>query len=174
MLATSIPAAASASKAAVPAEKANRFPGSGRPPEPTDVSRLTIARSAAASAVVAGVNAEAGRSRRGASAPSKCTSPATAMSTGAGRGSRGAGAAGVGGGVSVVEPAGARDESGDDGSVVALQPAAAPPTTSASTAPQRRTPLQTAPVMASWCHRAPDTPPEVGVAPWADGDTLRS
>ena len=98
MLATSIPAAASASKAAVPAEKVNRFPGSGRPPEPTDVSRLTIARSAAASAAVAGANAEAGRRRRGASAPSKCTSPATAMSTGAGRGSRGAGAAVVGGG----------------------------------------------------------------------------
>ena len=47
-------------------------------------------------------------------------SEVTAITTDAGRGSRGAV---VGRGVSVVEPAGAGDESGGDGSVVGVQPA---------------------------------------------------
>ncbi len=91
IVATSTPAAASASNAAGPAEKVNRLPGSGRPPVPTEVSRLTIVTSAVARASDAGASAVAGSRSRAARTPSKCTSPASAIRTGPGSGGSAAG-----------------------------------------------------------------------------------
>ena len=68
---TSTPAAARAVSAVAGAWKVNRLPGSGRPPRPTDVSRLTMARSAAARVPVVETSAVAGSSSRPCSAPSK-------------------------------------------------------------------------------------------------------
>ena len=79
------------------------------PPAPIDVSRLTTARSAAASARRAGASAVAGSSSRSRSTPSKWMSPATAMVIGRPSGA-GSGVAAGGGAVDVAGggPGGAR------------------------------------------------------------------
>ena len=79
IVATSMPAEASAAKARGGAWNTYRLPGAGCPPLPTEVSRFTIATSAAARAPVTGASAVAGSSNLLSSAPSKCTSPATAI-----------------------------------------------------------------------------------------------
>jgi hypothetical protein len=91
MLATSTPAAASAVSADAGAWNVNRLPASGRPPSPTDVSRLTIATSAAPRVAPTGASAVAGSSSRPRSAPSKWTSPATATVTALGAAAGGSG-----------------------------------------------------------------------------------
>ena len=75
---TSTPAAASASNACGGAWNVKRF-GSGLPPVPIDVSRLTTVRSAEDSCGAIGAKAVAGSSRRARSWLSKWTSPANAI-----------------------------------------------------------------------------------------------
>ena len=136
---------------------------------------MTIATSAAASAAVAGASAEAGSEQARRQRPLEVHVSRDGdlhRSRVAAHG--GAGAAVVGDGVAVVEPAGARDDSGDDGSAVGLQPAAAPPSD------QREHRAAAAYAPADGPGHGVMVPPATrhttrsGWAPWADDDTLGS